>query len=293
MERQQRHAHAGHAGHARAAADALVRATLSLGDAALRARYVETIARGWSPAALAGALDALCERAEQAETEAREALVAVVDALNGEGMDAVVQSLRAQAAAGSLLALERLIRPPSRPTRSAPPAGDVLRTGADGSRPGGLSGSRDAPGAVHDPRDQTRTLTLGERKWLARRPDRDTIQRMLADPHPDVIRRCLSNSRVTEDDVLRLAAKRPGRSEVLVEVARSSWARRPRIRIALVLNPATPLEIAIRASGLLLRHELLLVARSPGVVPAVRALCLEHLERRPPSGPRAPGHGIH
>jgi hypothetical protein len=272
-----RPAHAPHgqaAGDASAAADALVRATLSLGDAALRARYVVTIARGWSATALARALDILCERAEQAETSAREVLVAVVDALNGDAMADVVQNLRTEAAAHSLLALERLIRPPSRTMRTAPPGADAIQS------------------AVDAPRAQGRTLTLGERKWLARRPDRDTIQRMLGDPHPDVIRPCLANPRVTEDDVLRLAAKRPGRSEVLAEIARSPWSRRPRIRLALVLNPATPLEIATRTAGLLLRHELDLVARSPGVAAPVRALCLEHLARRPPSGTRPRG-GLH
>jgi hypothetical protein len=52
--------------------------------------------------------------------------------------------------------------------------------------------------------------------------------------------------------------------------------------MALVLNPDTPLEIAAPVAGLLMRHELRLVATSPTVAPAVRALCLEHLERRPP-----------
>ena len=57
---------------------------------------------------------------------------------------------------------------------------------------------------------------------------------------------------------------------------------RPRIRMALVLNPDTPLEIAAPLLGLLMRHELRLVASATPVAPAVRALCLEHLERRPP-----------
>jgi hypothetical protein len=52
--------------------------------------------------------------------------------------------------------------------------------------------------------------------------------------------------------------------------------------MALVMNPATPTEIAARIGGLLLRHELEQVATSPGVPAAVRAVCLEHLERRPP-----------
>lgn len=248
-----------------ASAEALVRATLSLGDATLRAHYVSATVRAWPVERLARALDAICERAEQAETSAREVLVAVVDALNGEDMEPVVQRLREQAAAESLLALERLIRHPSRGARSsAPPA--------------------EPASPPHEvPRIQGRELTLGERKWLARRPDRETMQRLLADPHPEVIRRCLANPRITEDDVVRLSAKRPGRADVLAEVARSVWVRRPRVRLTLVLNPATPVEIAMRTAGLLLRPELDLVARSPGVNPAVRALCLEHLERRPPA----------
>jgi hypothetical protein len=268
MDRHERDGHA--------AAEALVRATLSLGDARLRASYLATVARSRPAAVLARALDGVCERAEQAESEAREVLVAVVDALNGEGMDGIVQCLREEAAAASLLALERLIRPASRSSRPSPAAvADAIL--------------KDAVDAPRSSPQQGRVLTLGERKFLARRPDRATIQRMLADPHPDVIQLCLSNPRLTEDDVLRLTARRPGRAEILAEVARSAWARRARIRLALVLNPATPLEIATRAAGLLLRHELDLVARSPGVSAPLRAVCLEHLERRPPSEVRPAG----
>ncbi len=269
-----------------AGAEALVRATLSLGDADLRACHVATLARAWPPAALARALDALCERAEQAEADAREALVAVVEALHGDGLVEIVEELRRLALDESLLALDRLIRLGSRPGPAVEPGSVDVPAAPDASIRGGVP-SRAAPS-----RDG-RTLTLGERKWLARRPDRDTLQRLLGDPHPDVIRRCLANSRVTEDDVLRLTAKRPGRAEVLAEIARSSWSRRPRIRIALVLNPATPLEIAMRCSGLLLRPELDLVARSPGVSAPIRALCLEYLERRPPSTSRPTSGGVH
>src|SRR5579872_3834050 len=95
----------------------LVRATLSLADGGLRAAYVVSVVRAWDPAVLARALDAVCERAEQAETAAREALLAIVDALNGEGMEEVVQRLREEAAQESLLALDRLIRYPSRSLR--------------------------------------------------------------------------------------------------------------------------------------------------------------------------------
>jgi len=248
-------------------AAALVRTTLSLGDANLRARYVEATARQWPLEALAQALDALCGRAD---SPARETLVAVVDALNGEGMQDVVRRLREYAAGASLLALDRLVRQPFREARrSDRPARPSLR-----AREG-------APSSAHDP-GRARPLTLGERKALARRADRQTMQRLLADPHPDVIRRCLAHPRLTEDDAVALAARRPGRADVLAEVARSRWVHRSRVRLSLVLNPATPVEIAARITGLLLRPELEVVARSPNVAGGIRALCLEHLARRPP-----------
>ncbi|HEV3192839.1 MAG TPA: hypothetical protein VGY54_20175 [Polyangiaceae bacterium] len=262
-------------------ADALVRATLSLADASLRAQYVVSVLRAWPLETLGHALDALCQRAEQADTASREALVAVVDAFNAHGMADLVQRLREQAVGESLLALERLIRNPGRGPHAGDATGEAARSSEDGAKapvlPRGESG---------------RPLTLGERKSLARRPDRETIQRLLADPHPDVIQRCLRNPRLTEDDLVSLAAKRPGRGEVLVEIARSRWIHRPRVRLAVVLNPATPLELAVRIAGLLLRPELDMVARSPQVAAVVRAVCLEHLARRPPVEGRA-GGGVH
>lgn len=247
----------------RARAAGLLRAVLSLGDGGLRAEYVASVARSWDVAVLAAVLDEVCERAEQASPDAREALLAVVDALNAEGMETLVQVLREEAAGKSLLALDRLIRPPARSGRP-PGAGPASRAKVPDDGKG-------------------RPLTLGERKSLARRPDRETMQRLLADPHPAVIHRLLRNPRVLEDDVVRLAAKRPGRTDVLAEIARSTrWVHRPRVRMALVMNPATPPEMAARIVGLLLRPELELVARSPAVPAPVRAVCLEHLERRPP-----------
>jgi hypothetical protein len=246
---------------ARARADALVRSILSVGDGALRAAFVASVVREEATDELAAVLDLVCERAEQAEVAAREALVAIVDALNVEGMGPVVQALREQVAGESLLALQRLIR---HPVASA------------------AAGLRAVAGQVLT--KEGRPLTLGERKSLARRPDRDTLQRLFGDPHPEVTRRLLRNPRLTEDDVVRLAARRPGRGEQLAEIAREPrWAHRPRVRMALVMNPATPPEMAARIAGLLLRPELALVVRSPGVPAAIRAVCVEHLDRRPPA----------
>ena len=210
-------------------------ATLRSGSA-----YLASVARTWPAAELARALDAVCERAEQAEADAREALLAVVDALNEEDMGPVVQRLREEAAGESLLALERLIRHPAKGLRSTPPGSPLAKARVPDDGKG-------------------RPLTLGERKAMARRPDRETMQRLLADPltPPSSTGPLLRNPRVTEDDILRLAAKRPGRPEVLAEIARSMrWAHRPRIRMALAMNPGRRrARSPARITGLLLRPE--------------------------------------
>ncbi|MDF2692060.1 MAG: hypothetical protein K0S65_443 [Labilithrix sp.] len=245
-------------------AEAIVRATRSIPEAELRVAYVKSVLRDDELVQLARWLDVLCARAEQAEPAAREALVALVDALQDPSLGSVVQRLREEAAGVPHLALERLIRQPM----SIAPAREVPAPDEDRIPDYGRG----------------RPLTLGERKSLARRPDREMIERLLRDPHPDVIRQLLANPKLTEEDVLSLAARRPCRPDVLTQIARTPrWTHRPRIRIALVLNPDTPLEVNAPLVGLLMRQELRLVATSTTVAPALRALCLEHLERRPPS----------
>ncbi len=247
-------------------AEALVRATRSIPEAELRVSYVKSVLARSSDdvTELARSLDVLCARAEQAEPSAREALVALVDALQDPSLGLVVQRLREEAAGVPHLALERLVRHPI-----------------------SIAPSRDVPDPDEDripDYGRGRPLTLGERKSLARRPDREMTERLLRDPHPDVIRQLLVNPKVTEEDVLSLAARRPCRPDVLTQIARTPrWTHRPRIRVALILNPDTPLEVTAPLVGLLVRQELRLVATSTTVAPALRALCLEHLERRPPS----------
>jgi hypothetical protein len=245
--------------------ETMVRTTRGLADASLRVAYLVALLRDSRVPVLARALDAVCARAEQAEEAAREVLLSIVDALNDPACAPLLQQLREEAAGESLLALERLVR---HPTMGSPRA-SVTPSDPNQDR-------------IPD-YGRGRPLTLGERKQLARRTDRDTMSKLLRDPHPDVIKRLLGNPKITEEDVLVLASKRPCRSDVLAEVARSTrWSHRPRIRLALMLNPDLPPELASPIAGLLMRQELRLVSQSTHVSPAVRALCLEHLERRPP-----------
>lgn len=219
----------------------------------------------------AAACDRLCADAEQGLPEAREILVSFVDLLAQPDFGPVTEQLRSLATENSLLALGRLLRRPLRPSsRTLAPTQTERVPDYGVGRP----------------------LTLGERKALARRPTRQALEKLLADPDPMVIRLLLGNPRVTENDIVRLAARRPNRPEILAEIAKSTrFLHRPRVRMALVLNPSAPPEIAVPLVGLLLRSELRLVVASTDIPAIVRSAARDLLARRPPMKKAPEGEG--
>lgn len=127
-----------------------------------------------------------------------------------------------------------------------------------------------------------RPVTLGERKSLARRHDRELIARVIRDPHPDVMRILLGNPRLTENDVLRLCARRPVASEVLREVFRSArWIVRYPIKLALVMNPYTPLDIGLQLLPLLHEQDRRRVVEAADLAPELHDACRQRPSRHP------------
>ncbi len=126
-----------------------------------------------------------------------------------------------------------------------------------------------------------RPLTLGERKSLARTHDRSWIQRVVRDPHPDVVRILLNNPSLTEEDVVRVCAARPNHPTVLQTVYRHRrWIVRYRPRNAIVRNPDTPLDTALLLAPLLHKGELKEAATSSELAAPLRLSCKTILEIR-------------
>ena len=125
-----------------------------------------------------------------------------------------------------------------------------------------------------------RTLTLGERKSLARGGRREMLDRLMRDPAAPVIRILLGNPRLTERDVVAIAARRPQLPEIQHEIARSRrWISRYSVKVALVLNPSTPTDLAVRLIGLLQLPELRQAATEGALSEIVRSAA----RRRMPS----------
>jgi len=105
-------------------------------------------------------------------------------------------------------------------------------------------------------------VPLGVRRALARRNDIGLIERLLGDPDPAVIENLLNNPRITELEVVRMAARSPVREEVLKAIARHPrWGVRQRVLVTLAHNPGTPTGITLGLLHLLLDQDLQALAR--------------------------------
>jgi len=134
-------------------------------------------------------------------------------------------------------------------------------------------------------RPTDRPLTLGERKSLARTHRRDKLTLLVRDPHPAVVAILLDNPHVTEQDIVRMAAARPGVPESLSKIAcHARWSVRQPVKRALVLNPATPLADAIRIATTLRAQDLSELANDASLPELLRrhaAEVLANLQSRP------------
>ncbi len=132
-------------------------------------------------------------------------------------------------------------------------------------------GRRADDGAV-EPRNPHLELSAGERTAAARGRDRLVLDRLLHDRDPRVIAALLDNPRVTERDVVRIAAMRPTSATILGMIAQHTrWGQRYRVRKALAFNPASPLALARPLLPTLLRQHLAELAASQVLSEELRA----------------------
>jgi hypothetical protein len=98
---------------------------------------------------------------------------------------------------------------------------------------------------------------VGHRISLARRAIAGAVERLLFDPDPRVVRALLGNPRLTEAEVVKLAAARRAGPQALEIVAQDDrWIARYPVKLALASNPATPVRIALGLLPYLMRQDL-------------------------------------
>ena len=122
--------------------------------------------------------------------------------------------------------------------------------------------------------------TLGRRKTLARLAQGDVLDRLIIDPHKDVIKNVLLNPRMDEEKVIRLCARRPVHPSVLEEVAVSRYRTRPAVRRSIVFNPWCPTPLACWLMTSMTRMDLLGVVNNATLVTPIREAARQLLTQK-------------
>ncbi len=115
-----------------------------------------------------------------------------------------------------------------------------------------------------------RHVTLGERKTFAAGGNRQHLEKLLYDADASVIARICANPRITEQDVLLVATRRPNAPELLAEVVSSKWLASYKVRHALSLNPYNSTGTVLRLLPLLHAQDLAATRYVGDVHPLVR-----------------------
>ncbi|MEK6531503.1 MAG: hypothetical protein AABZ23_03290 [Deltaproteobacteria bacterium] len=122
-------------------------------------------------------------------------------------------------------------------------------------------------------------LSLGQRRSLSKTGIKDSLDRLLSDPDPMVIGNILSNPRITEKEILKIASKRPNAPEILRLISSHKvWSKRYSVMKAIASNPYAPTEISIALLGLMMRQDLKNFARDSTLHPEIRQAAKELLE---------------
>jgi hypothetical protein len=128
-------------------------------------------------------------------------------------------------------------------------------------------------------------MRLGEKITLAKIATAPVLTRLLAETDPKIAQACLINPRLREEDLVT-AVRQETVTRALLEAAAGSarWGDRYAVRLALVLQPRTPLGVALSQITSLLDRDLERVAGTAGVRPLVQMAALRLAQEGRPEG---------
>jgi hypothetical protein len=108
-------------------------------------------------------------------------------------------------------------------------------------------------------------MSLGHKKAAAKASNPFLLDRLLFESDHGIVANLLNNPRLTERDVVRMAARRPVDPDVLAMIAgHARWNRLYRVKKALAFNPWTPTRIAVALVPHLLMNDLQLLWAGSG-----------------------------
>jgi hypothetical protein len=156
---------------------------------------------------------------------------------------------------------------------------------------------RDLAEAAHSPRlvaavrnraeaallEMVPDLRTGEKVTLAKIATPPVLRLVISDPDRKVSEAALINPRLREDDLL-LAIRQPTAPVSLLEEAATShrWSANYAVRRELVLQPRTPLAVALSQLSSLIPRDLFRIAATEGLAPLIQRAALRVAKERAP-----------
>ncbi len=130
-------------------------------------------------------------------------------------------------------------------------------------------------------KEMTPEMRLGERVTFARLATPPVLPLLLTDSDKRVVEACLENPRLREEDLL-LQIRSNQVPVLLLDAAAASvrWGQRYAVRLALVLQPRTPLSLALGQISSLVQSDLLRVSETPGLRALVQAAAFRVVKDR-------------
>ncbi len=117
-----------------------------------------------------------------------------------------------------------------------------------------------------------REMSTGERLKLAMRGNREARTILIKDTSLMVRRYVMVNPRISEEEVIQLARNRQVDRELLEMIWRNNeWVNNYQVRLALVKNPKTPIQISLKYISTLMVRDLRLMAKSKNIPTAVNS----------------------
>jgi len=124
-------------------------------------------------------------------------------------------------------------------------------------------------------------LRLGDRLTLARLATPSLLRALLRDADTRVIDAALECARLSESELTQAIARKEAPARLMERVALASrWTDSYGVRLALVLQPRTPLGVALAQLTSLDRRDLAWIAEAPGLLPLLQAAALRVVTER-------------
>lgn len=99
--------------------------------------------------------------------------------------------------------------------------------------------------------------TIGERRFSARSTNILLLDKIGYDINPLVIKQLLLNPRMTEENVVKIAARRPNYTEVLKEIYNNKkWISQYNVKLAIISNPYSPPHLCLSLLPFLMLRDL-------------------------------------